>query len=150
MSRVIGSWSLALGLVAMLLMAAACNGNGGGSSSVTPSGDGDTEYSLPDNFPLYPGLELGDELILGGRWVVEASSDDPPEEIITFYEEALAKAPWETVSREELAQQTSIIFMGPDFDDVDGRVAVATESKNEEGATIVAIALPLKVAEKES
>src|SRR3990172_7272822 len=148
MSRVIGSWSLGLGLVAVLLMAA-CNGNGGVNSSVTPSGAGDTEYSLPDNFPLYPGLELGDELILGGRWVVEASSDDPPEEIITFYEEALAKAPWETVSREELAQQTSIIFMGPDFDDVDGRVAVATESKNEEGATIVAIALPLKVAEKE-
>jgi len=149
MSRVIGSWSLGLGLVAVLLMAA-CNGNGGVNPSVTPSRDGDTEYGLPDNFPLYPGLELGDELILGGRWVVEASSDDPPEEIITFYEEALAKAPWETVSREELAQQTSIIFMGPDFDDVDGRVAVATESKNEEGATIVAIALPLKVAEKES
>ncbi len=148
MSRFIGSGSLAMGLVAVLLLAAACSGNGGGHATATPGGDRDGKYGIPANFPIYPGLELKNDLVLGGRWVVEASSKDPPEAIIAYYEEALAKAPWKTVGKETVPKQTSIIFTGPNFDDVDGRVAVATDSKNQQGGTIVAIALPVKVAEK--
>ena len=82
-----------LGLIlvaSMLLAACGDGGNVTGDGSPVPI-EGGLPPNFPDDFPLYPGLNILESSPLGGRYVIRADSGDPAEDIVVFYEEELVK-----------------------------------------------------------
>ena len=134
-------------LLAVVALFVGCdNGDGGqGGTDASPEViEGGLPANFPDDFPLYPDLDIVRSSPLAGRYVVEASSQDPPEEVVGFYEEELTKGRWELVATDDSsdAKSTTFIFTAPGFA-LDGRVLVA-ESTEDSAPTIVAIAMPLE------
>ena len=135
----------ALALSMLLALLVACGGQGDGGEpqpggSANSAGDR-LPLSLPDDFPLYPGLQVENSLTLGDLYIVEARSEDQPEEVFDFYQEALAKGRWKLVSLDSPPEEGTIFFSAPGFSE-DGRLAVSQDTAAD-GGTTVAIALPI-------
>lgn len=139
---------LALALLPVIVVLVACGdgGNGTGDASSGPVGGG-LPPNFPDDFPIYPGLDILESSPLGGRYVIRADSGDPPEDIVDFYEEELVKEPWELLEGEAPADPNSTLFRftAPGWP-MDGRLQV-TEVSGEGGRTIVGIAVPIDIEE---
>ena len=145
MRSVVAKAGLALSLSVLTALLVACSGQGDGGDAGSGSPASSTRDrltpTLPDDFPLYPGLKIVDDLTLGDLYIVEASSQGRLQDVITFYEEELAKGRWEFLSTDSSAEQETIFFTARGFS-ADGRVAVSRD-KSKDGWVIVAIALPI-------
>ena len=135
--------TLSLSVLTTLLVACSGQGDGGDGRSGSPASSTRDRLppTLPDDFPLYPGLKIVDDLTLGDLYIVEATSQGRLQDVITFYEEELAKGRWEPLSTDSSPEEGTIFFTARGFS-ADGRVAVSRD-KSKDGWVIVAIALPI-------
>ena len=81
---------LALALLLLVALQVACS-DGSGAGDVTSTGpieDG-LPPGFPEDFPLYPDLEVVRSIPLGQRYIIEASSDDLPADVGAEYPRVL-------------------------------------------------------------
>lgn len=146
MRIVVAKAGLALSLSVLTALLVACSGQGDGGDARSGSPASSTRDSLtptlPDDFPLYPGLKIVDDLTLGDFYIVEASSQGQLQDVIAFYEEELANGRWELLSTDSSPEEGTLFFTAPGFS-ADGKVAVSPD-KSKEGQVIVGIALPVE------
>lgn len=145
MRSVVVKASLTLALLALSALVVACGPQDDDEGPRTDgpedsTGDG-LPLTLPNDFPLYPGLQIEDSLTLGDLYIVEASTQGEPEDVIAFYKEELTKGRWELLSTDSSLEENIIFFTAPGLS-ANGRVAVS-QDRSEGGQTIVAIALPI-------
>jgi hypothetical protein len=145
MRIVVAKAGLALSLSVLTALLVACSGQGDGGDSRSGSPTNSTRDSvtptLPDDFPLYPGLKIVDDLTLGDFYIVEASSQGQFQDVIAFYEEELANGRWELLSTDSSPEEGTLFFTAPGFS-ADGKVAVSRD-KSKDGWVIVGIGLPV-------
>jgi hypothetical protein len=139
---------LALALLIVLAVLVACSGGGSTPAVHVPPEpiEGGLPPNFPDDFPLYPDLKIESSTPLAGRYVVEASTSDPVDDVVQFYKEELAKGRWKITGTEDSAEPQSTLFhfTADGFSsDVDGRLLVS-EDTSVSGRTIVAIAMPFE------
>jgi len=122
--------TLSLSVLTTLLVACSGQGDGGDARSGSPASSTRDRLppTLPDGFPLYPGLKIVDDLTLGDLYILEATSQGRLQDVITFYEEELAKGRWEPLSTDSSPEEGTIFFTARGFS-ADGRVAVAGTSR---------------------
>jgi hypothetical protein len=128
---------LMVGLLSLLAVASACGG--GGEKKVTlPGGDGQVQVTtggelpkeFPDDFPIFEGANLtgtvtGEQEGQSGffvTWETDASPDD----VTSFYKEALDKDPWKTAGVFTTSDGAMITFTRADNENFSGGVTVAS------------------------
>lgn len=145
---------LALGLLAAAALFAACNDGGNDDSAAGGDGsggliEGRLPAGFPEDFPLYPDLQIRLSYPFTERFIVEADSDDSVEKIVEFYSEKLAEGRWEVVEIDDSSRpDATILVFAVSEVTVDGRILVAKDSGDGEG-TIVAIAVPLEAGQSD-
>jgi hypothetical protein len=137
---------LTTALLAVVAVTAACGGEkgvSGGDLSPQPV-EGGLPATFPDDFPMYPNLNIARSIPLGQRYVIEAHSDDSVQDIVDFYQQELTKGRWELLGTENSTEANSVTFRftAPGFS-VDGRVMVAEDASGS-ARTIVGIAMPIE------
>jgi hypothetical protein len=135
-----------MALASLVVVLAGCGGGGGGDGDGSPIRIlGGLPPNFPDEFPLYPGLDIAESSPLGERYVIRAYSGDPARDVIDFYGEELTKGPWEVLDAGGSPDPNSTLFRftAPGWA-VDGRVQVS-EAVDDSGRTIVGIAVPIDI-----
>ena len=132
---------LAALVISLPAVLAGCSGDDTGDSNPLGPVEG-LPKGFPESFPLYEGMEIGGSSPLGRRYIIDALVEADPVDVVAFYEEELAKDPWEIVEDAGTAQAdaTTLLFTAPDFVEP-GRVVVKDEPE-EDGRTAVAIIMP--------
>ena len=148
MRRAIGKAGPALALAALAAILASCGGGGSTPGAATRPDGGGSPLTLPADFPQYRGLEIVKGFVLGDWYIVEATSQDPPEDVQAFYAQELARGRWRLRDTRTSDQQGTIFFTAPGSS-TDGRVVVTEGTAGSAGQTIVAIAMPVDSVESE-
>ena len=148
MRRVIGKAGPALALAALAALLASCGGGESTPGAATRPDGGESLLTLPADFPQYRGLEIVKGFVLGVWYIVEATSQDPPEDVQAFYAQELARGRWRLRDTRTSDQQGTIFFTAPGSS-TDGRVVVTEGTAGSAGQTIVAIAMPVDSVESE-
>jgi hypothetical protein len=127
---------------------AACDGGDSGLDGGSPVRiEGGLPPNFPDEFPVYPGLDVAETSPLGGRYIIRAYSEDAAKDVVDFYEEELTKEPWELLAADTSSEPSSTLFRftAPGWA-LDGRIQV-NEAIDEGGRTVVGIAVPIDFGE---
>lgn len=80
---------------------------------------------LPPSFPVYPSAQItGVSIVATDCTYVEVhwQTTSPAADVLTFYQERMARAPWQSV---ETSEPGTVAFLGSGRDEVFGRVQVA-------------------------
>lgn len=133
-----------LPFIAVLLVATAisCDDDTGTGSGDSGAPRLPVDLDLPADFPLYADMEVVRAFQLGENYVFEASAPAADyTEVLAFYEKELASAGWEVTGREDLEDQSTLLFTREGYSR-EGHLAAAADEERE-GRVTMAIAFPL-------
>ena len=72
--------------------------------------------AFPTDFPVYADVTIHRGDTIGNRFAIDMRADVPMEDVVNFYRQQLAAAPWSITS--DKVDPSSVIF---DFNATDGR-----------------------------
>ena len=128
---------LALTPPLLLFLASAC---GGGPA--TPGNGSSLPAGFPADLPIYPNAAILQSDVLGAFLVVQLLTQDPLQDVVRFYEDALARGRWKLLASEDVPGQTAHAFHFTAEGLPSGGTVVVSQAATGTAGTAVAISLP--------
>lgn len=131
--------ALLAGLLLSLALALFACGDDDGSGSPTTSESNSTSVTatptplaLPEDFPSPSDAEVTGGTDEAGLKVLTISTTDSLDDVVAFYEEALATSPWNMTGRSDLPEQQAVVLTFANVEDplLAGTMTVLRDSQD--------------------
>lgn len=126
--------------VALLSLAAVLQACGGGEAAL-PS-------AFPEDFPLYPNLNIARSSLQGDRYIIEADVEGSAQDIVDFYEQALMQGRWVLLGPADSSppNSTAFLFSAPGIPVNNSGKIIVTQDTRDGGRSAVTIEMPVEAA----
>ncbi len=124
--------------VALLPLVAVLQACGGGEAAL-PS-------TFPEDFPLYPNLNIVRSSLLGDRYIIEADVEGSAQDVVDFYEQELMQGRWVLLGPVDSLPPNSkvLLFSAPGIPVNNSGKVIVTQDTGDGGRSVVTIEMPVE------